>query len=176
MAQLGEAFDASTVEPRDDISPVPPGEYIAEIVESDIVDTKAKDAHGNPNGQTITLTWKIVQGDFENRRVWDRINFRHTNEVTQRIGQQALAELCTAVGLKGPLDDTTELHGVPVEIRVAIQPATDQYAASNVVKRYQPADGRPVAEARQEVKRAVSQAAPPKADAAGGSAPKWMRR
>ena len=171
MATLGFEFDPGAVEPRDNFDPVPAGTYVAEIIESDVVETKSR------SGQMVKLTWKISEGDYENRRIFDQINFRNANEVAQRIGQQMLGELCTACGLRGPLDDTEHLHGVPVRIKVAIDPAKDGYEAKNVIKRYSPADEASApAPTRQTAQgRAPAQAAAQPAKAAAGGGMPWRR-
>ena len=53
MATLGFEFDPGAVEPRDNFDPVPAGTYVAEIIESDVVETKSR------SGQMVKLTWKI---------------------------------------------------------------------------------------------------------------------
>lgn len=166
MAQLGEHFDPGAVEPRDNFDPIPAGNYVAEIIESDVVNTKSG------SGQMVKLTWKITEGEYENRRIWDQINFRNANEVAQRIGQQSLAELCAACGIRGPLDDTEHLHGVPVRLRVKIGKAQDGYEARNEISRYAPYDEAsapaPARPAAAPARQAAPAAAPVKAAAGGG--------
>ena len=171
MAQLGHDFDPGAVEPRDNFDPIPPGVYAAEVIESDVVQTKAG------NGQMVKLTLRISEGEYENRRIFEQINYLNANEVAQRIGQQTLAELCTACGIRGPLDDTEHLHGVPIRIKVAIQPARDGYDARNTVKRYEPYD-QASAPAPRSTAAPARQAPPASAgngkSAAGGGMP-WRR-
>lgn len=135
MAGLGESFNPEGVDPRDSLEPVPAGTYGVEIVESDVVETKSG------SGRMVKLTFKIMEGPCEGRQIWDNINFRNDNETAQRIGQQALAELCAACGHRGPLEDTEVLHGVPLKIRVKIEPdKSGQYGPQNRVQRYMPYD------------------------------------
>ena len=130
MARLDEPFDDSTVEPRDNFDPLPVGLYSAEIIESDVVPTKAGD------GQRLTLTWKITGGPYDGRRVWDAINIKNPNEVAQKIGQQALAELKIAAGVREHLDDTDMLHGIPMQIRLKMSKPQSGYEQKNEVARY----------------------------------------
>lgn len=170
MAQLGESFDYTQVEPRDSLEPVPPGVYVAEVVESDVVQTK------NGAGHRVTLTLRITEGPCEGRQIWDGINFQHANDVAQRIGQQQLAELCAAVGLRGPLEDTNDLHGIPIRIKVKMSKPQEGYDQKNEVSRYMPIDGAaPAAPAARPAANATTRqpsAAPAKA--AGGGMP-WKR-
>ena len=135
MASLGYEFNPDGVEPRENLDPVPAGVYAAEVVESDVVDSKSG------RGRQVKLTLRIIDGPLEGRRIWDNINFRHESEITQRIGQQQLAELCAACGHRGPLDDTELLHGIPIRVRVEIRKDdTGNYGPRNAVKRYMPLD------------------------------------
>ena len=173
MAGLGETFVPDEVEPRDNMEPVPAGIYIGEVVESDVVDTKFG------TGKMVKLTWRITEGPCEGRQIWDNINFRNANETAQKIGQQALAELCNACGIRGPLDDTELLHGVPVKLRVTIeQDKSGQYGPRNAVKRYShAAEGEPATQspAPRQQAPAQRQSAPPQTRAAGGATP-WANR
>lgn len=170
MAQLGESFDYMQVEPRDSLEPVPPGTYLAEVVESDVVQTK------NGAGNRITLTLRITEGPCEGRQIWEGINFQHANDVAQRIGQQQLAELCAAVGMRGPLEDTQDLHGIPIRIRVKMSKPQEGYDQKNEVSRYMPLhDGAATAApSAKAANAAVRQPAAQPAKAAGGGMP-WKR-
>lgn len=167
MADLGEDFDPESVEPRESLDPVPAGVYAVEIVESDVVDTKSG------TGRMVKLTHKIMEGSYEGRLIWDNINFRNENEVAQRIGQQAIAELCAACGHRGPLRDTELLHGIPMKIRVTIQEdKSGQYGPRNNVRNYMPYDdggARPAAPSRPaaSASRQAAAAAPARAPASG---------
>lgn len=173
MARLGEDFDPGAVEPRDNFDPLPIGNYIAEIIESDVVETKAR------TGQMVKLTWKITEGDFEGRRIWDQINFRNQNETAQKIGQQALAELCAACGVRGPLDDTEHLHGMPVRIKVKMSKPQQGFDPKNEISGYAPYDAAsaPAPATRAAAPAQQRQSAPPpaKAAASGGGARPWSR-
>lgn len=129
MAQI--QFDASTVEPQQSFDPVPAGTYTAHIVESDLRPLKS----GNGNG--LSLTFEIIEGPFERRKVWANLNVQHTNPEAQRIGQQQLSSLCHAVGVMR-LADTTQLHGKPLRIRVAIR-KDEQYGDKNDIKGFEAA-------------------------------------
>ncbi len=172
MAHLCESFDHTQVEPRDSLEPVPPGVYLAEVVESDVVATK------NGAGQRITLTLRITEGPCEGRQIWDGINFQHASEVAQRIGQQQLAELCAAVGMRGPLEDTQDLHGIPIRIKVKMSKPQEGYDQKNEVSRYMPLDGAATAPAPAARAAAPAQrqaAPPPRQAASGGASRPWSK-
>ena len=122
-------FNAASV-PEDssnDFSPIPEGEYIAEIVDSSLKPTKAG------NGMMLNLQWRIIDGRYTNRRIFERLNIVNPNEKAQEISQRSLKRICAAVG-KTECRDSVELHGKPVKIKVIIRKAEGGYDESNEIK------------------------------------------
>lgn len=124
-------FDASTVEPAADFTPIPVGDYVAIISESDLKDTKSG------SGKFLQLKFQIVEGEYQGRIIFDNLNIMNSNDTAQKIAQQALAAICKAVGVLTP-SDSSELHDKPMTIRVGIRPAKGDYAESNNIKSYKP--------------------------------------
>lgn len=139
MADLGEDFDPTSVDPRTNFDPLPSGKYPAEIVESDVIVPRSG------RGKMLKLTLRITEGEYENRKVFDNINFRHENSQTQEIAQRALAELCAACGHHGPLTDSEVLHGIPIVAKVKYVGEEKKdgktYDPKNEIKNYLPRDG-----------------------------------
>jgi hypothetical protein len=138
MAKFGMTFDPGAVPEGDRPSGelLPSGRYTAQIIESNVADTKSG------RGQIATLTWEILDGPHERRRVWSRVNVFHENQMAQDIGQRFLKQITDALNL-GPIDDTTALEFQPVEITVGIEKSRDpQYPDRNEVKRVSPLPGR----------------------------------
>lgn len=125
------SFDATTVEPDSGMSPIPAGSYIAQAIESEIKPTK------NGTGQYVQFTWKVLDGQYKGRLIFDRINVKNANQVAEQIGQKQLSALCHAAGVLR-LQDTMQLHNRPVKVRVVMR-KDDQYGDSNEVKGYEPA-------------------------------------
>jgi hypothetical protein len=50
-----------------DFELIPPGDYVAQIIEAEIRQPKSGDGH------MLALTWKICEGEYENRQVWDTL-------------------------------------------------------------------------------------------------------
>ncbi len=150
MAQIH--FDASTVEPQQSFDPVPAGTYLAHITESDLRPLKSG------NGEGLSLTFEILDGSFARRRVWANLNVKHTNPEAQRIGQQQLSALCHATGVLR-LADTTQLHGKPVRIRVAVR-KDEQYGDKNDIKGFEAATGAAASMSAPAAKAAPKAAAP----------------
>lgn len=134
MASLN--FDATSIDTSSH-DPIPAGVYEALITDSEIRATRAG------NGKGINLTFEILSGPHKGRKVWAWINFQHPKAEAQRIGQEELARICKAVGV-GKLDDTNQLHNLPMMITVAID-KDDQ--SRNVIKNYKAKDGAAPAQA-----------------------------
>lgn len=130
MAQIG-SFDATTVAPREDFTALPAGEYLAQIVDSDMKPTKKND------GQYAELTFEVMDGEFKSRRVWARLNLDNPNPKAVEIAQRDLSSICHAAG-KLQIRDTQELHYKPMVIRVEVS-KRDGYADSNEIKAYKAA-------------------------------------
>lgn len=136
MADLDMEFNPADV-PEDDrsFSPLPAGEYLMQVIESELKDTKTG------NGQQLVLTLEVMDGPSSGRKVWDRLNIRHTNADAQRIAQRGLADLCLAVGLPS-IRNSEELHFKLFTAKVTIrEDKTGQYGPSNNV-RYKTGAGR----------------------------------
>src|SRR5262249_41656798 len=58
---------------------IPAGVYVAEVVETEITQPKSGD------GNMLRLTWKITEGEYEGRPVWQTLCFQHSKEQTQTI-------------------------------------------------------------------------------------------
>lgn len=173
MADLGDSFNPNDV-PEDDRSfePVPAGDYLCQVIESDVVKTKDR------NGEILKLTIEIIEGPYERRKVFENLNIRNPSPDAQRIAQRALADLCLATGT-GAIRNSEELHDKPFVARLKIEPAKDGYDAKNKVARYKPRSGqapqaiRPAVPDRAPVSVSATTAAPPQ-QAAPGSKP-WTR-
>lgn len=138
MAQLGN-FNPDQV--QDDARELlPPGQYVAQIIESDVVATKSG------SGQMLKLTFEIVDGPLTKRRIWENLNIQNQNAVTQDIAQKSLKRICVAVGHSGVLTDSETLHFKPMRIRVAVEAdKSGQYGDQNRIKGYEGLSSQPAA-------------------------------
>lgn len=133
MAQLKTAFDSGQ---HDDMQsgfdPIPAGEYLAMVVESEVKVTKKKD------GEYISLKFKIMEGKYKGRFIWSNLNIVNPNPIAVEIAQSELATLCRACG-KAVIQDTQELHGAPIKMKIKITPAKGDFPAKNSATGYAPA-------------------------------------
>lgn len=124
MANINFNADAVDISERS-FDPIPAGTYVCQVVSTELRALKSG------NGDGLSVSYEVLEGQFANRRLWQNLNIKHTNEVAQRIGQEQLAKLCKAVGVS-QLTDTTQLHMKPIKVRVKIR-KDDQYGDKNEV-------------------------------------------
>jgi hypothetical protein len=166
MADLGNQFDPNEIpdDERGDFTPMPAGDYLLQIVESEL---REKD-----NGDCgLNLTIEVVEGEYENRKIWDYLNIRHSNAQAQSISQRRLADYCLATGA-GTIRDTEELHFRPFVGKVSQEKRKDTGEMTNKIKAVRPASGAPPAGKSAPQRSAPSTATRP---AQNGSRP-WARQ
>jgi hypothetical protein len=135
---------------KDSFELIPPGDYMAEIVEAVNAPPKS-----SGDGYMLTLKWRIVEGEYENRPIWQRLNYIHSNFQTQDIARKQLTNICNGLGIHEQITDLDTFLHKPVRVKVGIEvDKTGRYDDSNCIKRVKPmTDGD--AEA-QEAKRHTS--------------------
>ncbi len=84
MADLS-GFDANQVEPSSDFEPIPAGKYQAVITDSEMKQTKSG------TGSYLQLSFQIIEGPYQNRLLWARLNLDNPNETARKIAQGELA-------------------------------------------------------------------------------------
>jgi len=127
-------FNAYEVEPASEFTPLPNGQYVAVISESDVKPTKRGD------GQYLELVFVILEGEYTNRKVWTRLNIVNKNPVAQQIAKSHLSSICTAVGVMRTVD-SSELHNIPLRITVVCKPRGDGNGLTNEVTGFGPVEG-----------------------------------
>lgn len=133
MANFGFTFDASTVQPSDDLAPLPTGEYNVMIIASEMKPTKTG------LGQYLELTMQVLDGACINRLIWARLNLVNQNQTAMEIAQRELSAICHAVGVLA-VQDSEQLHNIPLKIRVVVK-SDQQYGDRNEIKAYKPMNG-----------------------------------
>jgi hypothetical protein len=134
MAMLPKVFKASEHESMRDFTPIPGDKYLAQIIKSEIKDTKAGD------GKRLLMQEKILEGEYKGRIVFIGLNILNPSEIAEKIANEELKSIAEAVG-KGNtvITDSQVLHGIPHYIHVVVVPATDAYPAKNEIKKYESA-------------------------------------
>ncbi len=167
MAMLTGTFNPDA-EAQQDFSPIPSGEYLAHIVESDMKPTSSNTGH------YLELVYEIADGEFRGRKLWLRLNLDNPNEKTVEIANRQFAAIREATGIANPRQ-SEELHYKPHVIRVEMFPAGSPY-------QYGSKKGQPRERAENEIKgwkkSDGAQPAPtsaPAAAPAAGTSP-WAKR
>ena len=180
MALLNMQFDQTEIveAQKDDFAPIPAGTYTAEINRSEIKDTKRGD------GNYLSLGLKILEGEYAGRVIFQNINLRNPNQIAMQIGRKQMAQLFHACGKLG-VQDSSELHGIPMQIKVAISvDKSGMYDPSNEVKKFAPiANSRPTfgnqaPMAQQPVQQQTQPQMPPQQQApmqSQSDLPPWQR-
>jgi hypothetical protein len=122
-------FDAKQVEPNS-FDVLPAGEYDAVIVSSTVEATSKGD------GKFLKLELQVLNGEFQNRKTWDRLNLWNPSAKAVEIAKGTLSAICRAVGVLTP-QDSSDLHGKPLRIKVVVK-KSDEYGEQNEVKAYKP--------------------------------------
>ena len=114
------------------------GWYPAELVKSTLKDTRNKD------GKYLEFQFKIIEDandeKSEGRFVFANLNIVNKNETAVKIAHSDLKAICEAVGFEGDLEDTVDLHNIPLMISVKLKPETPDWPAKNEIKGYKAYD------------------------------------
>ena len=124
--QFPETFDPETQE-GNSWELLPAGEYVAQVVEASVQQPNSGD------GFYLALTWKIAEGEFEGRQVWQNITLVHSNEQAQTIGRKTLKDLCVALDVNEQVNDAKVFLFKPARIR-----ARDRERQTGTVSRQEP--------------------------------------
>ena len=130
----GYNFNAEEVEPSSSFDPIPAGWYTAIISNSEMKATR------DGYGEYLSLTLQIIEGQYENRLVFARLNLKNANDKAVDIARKDLAAICRAVGVMSP-QASEELHDIPLMIKVKVRPASGDYEAYNDIGGYKAVEG-----------------------------------
>lgn len=119
-------FDANTVAPSAPMDAIPAGDYEAMVTASQIKQTK------DGSGRYLELTLEIQSGQFQGRKLWDRLNVQNRNQQAVEIAQRQLSGLCHAVGVLQLPNDATPLHNKPMVVKVAAKNDPERGMANEV--------------------------------------------
>lgn len=114
---------------------LPAGWYEAKIDRAEIKETST-------GGERISVGYKIQGGKYNDRFVWGSFNTRNNSEQAEKIGRQQLRTCLNAIGIKPEdFDDTDQLVGQDLMIKVKVKPAQGNYDASNDAADFKSLDG-----------------------------------
>lgn len=114
-----------------DSNTVPAANYLVAITKAVMKETQAKD------GQYLAIQYKIQDGKCKGRMLFQNFNLINKNPEAVRIAEGELKRLCKALEID-PLEDTDQLQGRQVVVKVGIKPETAADPARNVIKDFKP--------------------------------------
>lgn len=96
-----------------------PGWYPAIIIESDVLETNAKD------GFRLELKFKVIDGPGKDRTITNNYNIQNPNPKAVEIAMSQIKSICSCIGKFSPINQSEELHNIPLQIRLAKQKDSD---------------------------------------------------
>jgi hypothetical protein len=149
MANLS-GFDASKVEPND-FGVIPAGDYEACIVNSEMKATK------DGTGQYLNLEIQIVGGQYQNRKLFEKLNLVNKNDTAVTIAKGTLSAICRAVNVLTP-NDSSELHNKTFRVSLTTKKSDYSGEMENRIKSFKPRSAGPVVAAGVSVPESTSKA------------------
>jgi len=130
MAFLGQSIRAEDLpQSTGDFAPLPAGLYTVSIASAELTPTK------DGSGQYIKLKLNVIAPTHQGRTIFSNLNIRNQSAKAEEIGRQQLGSILRAINLAA-IEDTDQLIGGVMDVKVTIKAATDQYPAGNEVKGY----------------------------------------
>lgn len=99
-----------------DRSPIPPGAYVAHVIDSTVKDTKAG------TGKYVALTWEVLEGQHAGRRIFQNCNIINPNPTAESIGRRVLKAIAAAAGVER-VNSSDLLHHKPMSVKVKVRPS-----------------------------------------------------
>jgi hypothetical protein len=173
MASLNGTFDATEVAPAVPLELLPPGKYLAHLIESEMLPTKSGD------GQLLKLVFEVLEGASARRKIFDQLNLVNRNEQTVEIAQRTLSAICHAVG-QVHVSDSEQLHFKPLIVTLKVDPAgNDKFGvhreARNKVAGYSAANAGIAPRAASPGSHPAPAVPPPAMRPGAAAIPPWRR-
>lgn len=130
MAQIPGGFVPDANDQWQGFEALPAGEYKVQIVDTDLVETKAGD------GQYIKIVFEVIgHPSYNGRKIFDNINIVNPNSDAVRIGKQRLNTICALTGMK-TIKDTAQLHGKTLSLLLTVGKNKQTGDDTNIIKKY----------------------------------------
>jgi Protein of unknown function (DUF669) len=109
---LESAFKSDEEEGSPAFKLLPRDRYTAEISQATAGPTK------NGKGYAVNLTWRITEGAFEGRTVFQTCLLQHDTPDAMKYGRQRFKDLLSAMGITGDVTDLDVLYNKPVKLNI----------------------------------------------------------
>ena len=113
---------------QDDFQVIPAGNYDCMIVSSCMKPTKT-------GGEFLLLEIDVIEGKYQGRKVFTRLNLVNSNPKAVSIARKELAQICTACNVNSP-KDSQDLHNIPFFATIGIDPANNGFKESNKITKF----------------------------------------
>ncbi len=152
-------YNIHEVEPMGNFEPLPADWYRCVITNAE------QKPNSKKTGAYLELRIEVIDGQYQGRLVFDRLNLINPNSVAVDIARRSLASIAQAISVD--VKDSVELLDKPLMVKLAVRPAENGYDASNEVKGYDAAG------AVTSVGEGLGAVAP--AASNGSATPPWKR-
>jgi len=152
-------YNIHEVEPMGNFEPLPADWYRCVITNAE------EKPNSKRTGAYLELRIEVIDGQYQGRLVFDRLNLINPNSVAVDIARRSLASIAKAISVD--VKDSVELLDKPLMVKLAVRPAENGYEASNEVKGYDAAG------AVKSVGEGLGAVAP--AASNGSATPPWKR-
>jgi len=98
-------------ERQNNFDPIPKGTYKTKISLAEIKQNRQQ------TGNVLKLTFDIIAGDYEGRKIFENLNIKHPNADTVKIAYNNINGIGKAIGLSA-VTDTNQLLNKPLMIDV----------------------------------------------------------
>jgi len=134
MPQLPSGqFNPNDYNDMRDFAPIPPGKYIAAIVNSELKDTST-------GGIMLVLYGEILAGPYTGKGFVTRLNLVNATPTAVKIANEELATITRACKL-GPIQSSEQLHGIAFLVTLSLVPGDGQYGPKNEATFYTTTEG-----------------------------------
>ena len=135
MAELPTKYNTpDNKDSMQDFTALPAGEYISTIIKSQYKKTKAGTGH------YLQLQFKIVEGTSKGRMFFENLNLDNPNPIAVEIANKTLNSICQGCD-KTAVENSEELHGIPMKVTLKVNAATAVQPASNSAIKFEAYSG-----------------------------------
>lgn len=115
MSNLGFSIDPNDPELEEqERGPIPPGRYKV------VITSCTSEVNKKRTGKLLTMELALIDRPFRGRKLYDRLNISHENELAQRIGRSRLASYAKATKFVGLLTNTDVFLGKILGVQVVV--------------------------------------------------------
>lgn len=123
---FGTTIETAKLPEGQEYSVLPPGMYMAAVVDSERKETKAGD------GAYLSLKMQIIDGEHKGRIVFHNLNLWNKNETATQIAYSELRKLGEALNMP-TFQDSGEFHDKPMTIKLDVDKKDPEKPRNKVV-------------------------------------------